>query len=251
MRDRWGYGDPFAGGDKSALAASKGLRMIALHDARVPRGASEAVVSRPDGTTDAYAAGTLSWPVRSERPASTGWTWLTSRIYRLLTPNFERPGLVNFSYLNQRLGRGAQPGREGFRALAELGVRTVINLRFEAPEEEQVVRSLGMDYLYYPLDPLAAPTHAHVLAFLHTVCDPERGQIFFHCYHGADRTGVLAACYRLAHDQWPLERALDELHEHHFHQAFQQAMLNYVRAFYQYWGGLPLRERDRVLHRAD
>jgi protein tyrosine/serine phosphatase len=149
-----------------------------------------------------------------------------------------------------RLSRGAQPGKDGFRALVQLGVATVINLREEAPEEEALVRNLGMEYLYYPMDPLAAPTHAHVLAFLHTVADPRRGHVFFHCYHGADRTGVLAACYRLAHDGWTLEEALAELDEHHFHHAFQQAMLGYLRDFAHFWATLAPTERDRVLHRS-
>lgn len=190
-----------------------------------------------------------AWPNSHTQPRRSAWQRFTRGVYRLLTPDFNSPTLANFSYLGQRVCRGAQPGRDGFKALAELGVSTVINLRLEAPDEEQVVRSLGMNYLFYPMDPLAAPTHAHVLAFLHTVCDPDHGQIFFHCYHGADRTGVLAACYRIAHDRWPLERALDELRDHHFHHAFQQAMWAYMRDFQRFWDALPGHERDRVLHR--
>jgi protein tyrosine/serine phosphatase len=31
-----------------------------------------------------------------------------------------------------------------------------------------------------------------------------------HCLRGADRTGTVIACYRIAHDQWPNQKALDE-----------------------------------------
>ncbi len=187
------------------------------------------------------------WPA-SETQRRNPWHRLANRVYRLFTPDVERASLANFSYVSPRLSRGAQPGRAAFGSLAALGVDTVINLRQEAPDEAALVRALGMDYLYCPLDPLAAPTHAHVLAFLRTVCDPARGHVFFHCYHGADRTGVLAACYRIAHDAWPLDRALEELADHHFHHAFQPAMWAYVRGFKRYWDGLPVAERAHALH---
>jgi protein tyrosine/serine phosphatase len=188
------------------------------------------------------------WPT-ALAPRRTVWERVTNALYKLMTPDLNRAWLDNFSYLGPNLSRGAQPGREGFRALAELGVTTIINLRPEAPQEEALVRSLGMDYLFYPMDPMAAPTHTQVLAFLHTVCDPRVGHVFFHCYHGADRTGVVAACYRIAHDGWPLERALAELDDHRFHHAFQQPKLAYLRQFQRYWDALPAAERARVLHK--
>lgn len=224
--------------------------MSALHDARVPRGAADLSSVRVEALElHVEPAAPFAWPTHQLAPRDSAWARMARRVYRLLTPDVERATLQNFSYLGAKVCRGAQPGRKGFQALAGLGVQTVINLRLEAPDEEAWVRACGMDYVFYPLDPLAAPTHDHVLAFLHTACDPARGQVFFHCYHGADRTGVLAACYRIAHDEWSLERALAELRDHHFHHAFQPAMFAYVKGFARYWALLDVRERDRVLHR--
>jgi protein tyrosine/serine phosphatase len=223
--------------------------MCALHDARV----AKPTVGWVDGQTielRVEAAFSFAWPQTHARPRPGLVERVANWLYKLATPDLNRTWLDNFSYLGHRLSRGAQPGREGFRTLAELGVNTVINLRQEAPDQEALVRSLGMDYLYYPLDPLAAPTHQHTLAFLHTVCDPARGHVFFHCYHGADRTGVLAACYRIAHDNWALDRVVAELDDHNFHRAFQQPKLSYLENFQAYWLGLSQAQRDRVLHRA-
>jgi protein tyrosine/serine phosphatase len=224
--------------------------MSAVHDAMLAMGAGDVAIGWSEGATLELRveAAAYPWPVAAPRRASL-WERLTNALYKLVTPDLNRAWLDNFSYLDARLSRGAQPGREGFRALAELGVDTVINLRPEAPQEEALVRSLGMNYLFYPMDPMAAPSHTQVLAFLHTVCDPKHGHVFFHCYHGADRTGVVAACYRIAHDGWPLERALAELEDHRFHHAFQQAKLQYLRTFQRYWDGLPEAERRRVLHK--
>jgi protein tyrosine/serine phosphatase len=40
--------------------------------------------------------------------------------------------------------------------------------------------------------------------------DPADGPVFVHCRRGADRTGTVIACYRIAHDGWQNLKALDE-----------------------------------------
>lgn len=189
------------------------------------------------------------WPVDDTRVPGLGER-VMSVLYRVLTPTFELPLLLNFSQVNERLCRGAQPGRIGFQLLKGMGVSTVINLRAEAPGEEAQVRALGMNYFYFPMDPIGAPTHEQTLAFLSAVSDPRHGRVFFHCYHGADRTGVLGACYRLAHDGWSLTAAAAEMDKHKFHRAFQAAKLEYLLAFDAYWRSLGPDERARVLHQA-
>jgi protein tyrosine/serine phosphatase len=34
--------------------------------------------------------------------------------------------------------------------------------------------------------------------------------ILIHCWHGSDRTGVVAAMYRMVFQNWPREQAIDE-----------------------------------------
>lgn len=190
------------------------------------------------------------WPHAAPTEAPAWHERAAKLLFKLFTPTVEAVTLPNFGWLSPGLYRGAQPGRLGFAALKGMDVDTVINLRAESNEEAAIVRGLGMKAIYFPLDPLAAPTHAQTLAFLHAATDPSHGRVYFHCYHGADRTGVFAACFRMAHDGWSLREALAELRAHGFHQAFQQAMLLYVREFELYWRGLPPAERARVLHQA-
>jgi len=37
------------------------------------------------------------------------------------------------------------------------------------------------------------------------------GPVLLHCQHGADRTGLVSAMYRLLYQNWTREQALDEL----------------------------------------
>ena len=147
--------------------------------------------------------------------------------------------------------RGAQPSYRGFHTLKELGVDTVINLRPESDHERKIVAKQGMRYLYMPLPPLDAPTHDVTLAFLEAVTDPAHGKVFFHCYHGVDRTGTMAACLRIARDGWTVEEALAEMRAFKVHESGQRSKLAYVADFAAYWQTMADAERRRVLHLPD
>ena len=121
--------------------------------------------------------------------------------------------LRNFQEVSDTLCRGAQPSTEGFRELAKLGVHTVVDLRGaggRSSEEAQVVRGLGMEYVSIPLDGFQAPTPAEVSKVLTVLNTPAAGKVFVHCRRGADRTGTVLALYRIEHDHWSNQQALDE-----------------------------------------
>ena len=187
-----------------------------------------------------------AWPDGRLRPTGLRGR-LADLAYRLVTPTVDRCRLENFGTLSDRIWRGAQPGPRGFRRLRDHGVETVINLRAESDEEGATVRALGLRYLYFPLDPIAPPTHAQVIAFLRAAADPGHGRVFFHCYHGADRTGVAAACWRIAVDGWTLSEAVREMQAFRFHRSFQQANLAYVATFAAYWRGMSEARREALL----
>lgn len=196
---------------------------------------------------DSAMGAVYAWPVGRVRRAGF-ISRLADLAYRLVTPTVDRPDLDNFGVLGESVWRGAQPGRQGFARLRELGVDTVINLRAESDDEAAIVRALGMRYLYFPLDPLAPPTHAQVIAFLRAATDPEHGRVYFHCYHGADRTGVAAACMRIALDGWTLAEAVKEMRAFRFHASFQQANMAYVASFATYWRSMSEARRQSLIH---
>lgn len=125
----------------------------------------------------------------------------------------DMPGVGNFHKVNDSVYRGAQPSDQGFHELAQLGVKTVIDLRgpeHSMADEQRAVEANGMRYVSIPMKGMHTPTAAQVSAVLKVMNDPSAGPVFVHCKRGADRTGAVIACYRIGHDKWENGKALDE-----------------------------------------
>ena len=121
--------------------------------------------------------------------------------------------LKNFEQVEPSLYRGAQPNEEGFRELAKLGVHTVVDLRGSggrSSKEADIVAGLGMQYVNVPLDGFRAPTREQVSKLLGILENQSGAPVFVHCRRGADRTGTILALYRVEHDHWANQKALDE-----------------------------------------
>lgn len=172
-------------------------------------------------------------------------------LYDLMTrPKAGQAPLDNLGSLSPSLIRGAQPTEQGFKDLKAQGVDTVINLRPEEDWERPMVAAAGQKYIYMPLPAVGAPSVQQGLAFLSAVTDPANGKVFFHCMHGADRTGAMAAIYRIAAQGWTVERALAEMPQYRFHEGFEDEKLVFVRKFAAAWACLPAAQQAQVLHRS-
>lgn len=140
----------------------------------------------------------------------------------------ERPGLPNLFQLTPDLYRSAQPEAEGFRELARMGVRTVLSLRgFHEDElpDEAALQSVRISFKTWH------PEDEDVVRFLRLVRDPARAPVLVHCQHGADRTGMMCALYRIVEQGWSKDEALREMTAggFGFHPLWQD-LVAYVRA---------------------
>ena len=145
-------------------------------------------------------------------------------------------GVGNFGRVNARLFRGAQPTKEGLRALAGLGVRVVVRLSLGeegAAAEAADVRALGMEPLTLPWSVTGEPDRDQIRQFLEVVSDRRHRIVFVHCKKGADRTGVMIALSRMAYDGWTPARAMREMRAFHYHDVFHWHLHELVEAFPQ------------------
>lgn len=145
-------------------------------------------------------------------------------------------GVANFGEVSSQLYRGAQPTPEGFAGLKRLGVEIVVNLRHE-PDliagERQTVESLGLRYVSIPWNSWHQPSSQQVAEFLALLQANPRKKIFVHCHHGADRTGVMVAAYRIADEHWTPAQAIQEMNAFHFHGFWLRHLKRYVQDFPQ------------------
>lgn len=134
-----------------------------------------------------------------------------SAVPALLEPG--DPGIPNFHRVDEHLFRGGQPSAADLAALQALGVRTVVNLRYEdslVKAEQAQAEALGMRYVNVPMYGLARPREEQVASVMRILDDPSNWPVFVHCKRGADRTGAIVACYRIAHHGWTPDAAIRE-----------------------------------------
>ena len=139
------------------------------------------------------------------------------------------PGLPNLHVVAPGVYRGAQPTAEGMRELEKLGVKLVINLRaFHDDEDELKGTALKGAKISFKT------WHAEdedVVRFLTLVNDPANQPVFFHCLHGADRTGTMSAIYRMTMQGWSSEAAIREMTQGGFnYHAIWSNLPAYLRA---------------------
>jgi len=141
-------------------------------------------------------------------------------------------GVRNFQQVDDHIYRGAQPTPGGFENLQKLGVRMVLNLRDgdEGRSEKSIVERTGMHYVHIPLNGYRAPSDQEMAKIFSSLDDSSNWPVFIHCKRGADRTGTVIACYRIAHDHWPNQKALEEAKLRHMSWT-EWSMQRYVLGF--------------------
>jgi len=118
-------------------------------------------------------------------------------------------GVDNFYKISDDLYRGAQPTEEGFRRLREMGIRTIVSLRSFHSDKDDIG---DLDLNYHRISAKAYhPEDKELVEFLEIVSENSNKPVFIHCMQGSDRTGLMAATYRVAIQDWPKDDALDEM----------------------------------------
>jgi protein tyrosine/serine phosphatase len=118
-------------------------------------------------------------------------------------------GVPNLHRISPMLYRSEQPTALGMQNLEKLGIRTVINLRYFNNDENEVrgttLRTERTKILTWRIG------DKHVIEVMRMLKQSENGPFLIHCQHGADRTGLMSAMYRVLEQGWIPTDALAEL----------------------------------------
>ena len=138
-------------------------------------------------------------------------------------------GVPNLHRITPTLYRSEQPTAAGMKNLEKLGIRTVINLRWFNNDRKEAhgtsLRTERVKILTWNVD------DKHVIEVMRMLKQTENGPFLIHCQHGADRTGLMSAMYRVLEQGWTADDALAELTEggYGYHSIWTN-ILRYVRS---------------------
>lgn len=141
----------------------------------------------------------------------------------------KQPSLGHFSQVSEGIYRGGRPDFAALPLLLDYHIKTVIDLQGgdhwltafepgEKPEmiekEEAISLELGFQFANYPLSSVKkvnAEEEKWIGEVLALMADPLNRPVFIHCEHGADRTGLVIALYRVFYEGWTAKTAHDEM----------------------------------------
>lgn len=107
------------------------------------------------------------------------------------------------------LYRSALPDGNDVATLKAANVRTVVS--FIKDDDKQWIGNAQMSTVSIPLH-ADRVTDADVIRVLHVLEDAQKnGSVLIHCKHGRDRTGLMAAMYRMVIQGWSKTEALNEM----------------------------------------
>jgi protein tyrosine/serine phosphatase len=147
--------------------------------------------------------------------------------------------IKNFAQVGPGIYRGGRPaGQQAVDFLQRYRIKTVINLQGgdiedpvlgwavpyweagETPQEIQdeakMLKASGMRYIHAPLNSLGQvdqQSATRIGLVVDLLASTNAQPIYIHCAHGADRTGLVVALYRMKYGGWSLSRAHQEMVE--------------------------------------
>ena len=135
-------------------------------------------------------------------------------------------GVPNLHRVSANFYRSAQPTAIGIEAVAKkYHIRTVISLR-HWHSDNSLVAGTSIHVTNIPMNTWHIETEDVVRALKLLRAAQEQGPVLLHCQHGADRTGLITALYRIVYQGWNKDQALDEM----LHGGF---------GYHAVWGNIP------------
>jgi protein tyrosine phosphatase (PTP) superfamily phosphohydrolase (DUF442 family) len=208
-----------------------GARVRSREERVAPAVAPAVVLAVALAAALAVAVGAAALPRDADARILERLTTSTGRPLALARPEVE--AIPNFADIEPGLSRGGRLTREGIQYLRARGYRTVVTFLDDA-EERSALAEAGIECVSIPLRAglfgAAVPTREQVARFLDVTSDSARRPLFFHCKRGKDRTGAMAAVYRMERHRWSAAVAVLEMRAFGFN-TFYKGLLRFVRGY--------------------
>lgn len=124
-----------------------------------------------------------------------------------------------FEQVTDWLYRGGDPTKRLMPLMKDADIRTVISLRHRESiqrAEREFLAPEGIDLIQIPMTYFSMSEEDIDLA-VHAI-DAAKANVFVHCDHGKDRTGIVIAAHRVVHQGWRYSDARHELLYMGFHK---------------------------------
>ena len=154
---------------------------------------------------------------------------------KLTSPSsFPNIKIENFGQMDEHFYRGSQPGPDDYKALAALGIKTVIDLRDDPTNYEKPnCEAAGLQYVGIPMSDKRKPSPEQIEAFLAIVKDESQQPFYVHCVGGRHRTGLIGAVYRYNQYGWDFDQVYHEMKNYDYYSRWGHgAIKDYVKEYY-------------------
>jgi len=149
------------------------------------------------------------------------WRWLTLLLATLSlfanaeqTPDHEHWATpidtrIKLYQMDAKLFRSALPDRQAISQFKQLDIGTVIN--FYQKSDKSWIGEERLQEVHLPLRTRWFNDEDALDALRAVRAAQEKGPVLIHCKHGQNRTGLVAALYRMVYQGWSKEEALAEM----------------------------------------
>ena len=126
----------------------------------------------------------------------------------------------NLYQLNDSIFRSEQPDEKGFKILDSIKIKSILSLRSSFDDSKLTG---NIHFNFFQIGMIAENINHKDIIFALKVIKESPKPLLIHCVHGADRTGVVVAMYRIIFEGWTKKDAIDEMKNgnYHFHKAYQ------------------------------
>lgn len=119
---------------------------------------------------------------------------------------------ANLYRIDDKLYRSEQPVADDGDTIEKLGIKSVINLRyFDRNDNDTHLKNRGLTLLNRPLRSWRIKPEDIVQTLYLIEKQQQQGAVLIHCYHGADRTGLISGMYRIIYQGWTVADAKEEM----------------------------------------